>query len=60
MALVKAQSTAGWRLIAAPDFNGDSKPDDLLYNLNTQQKGIWYFNINVWVGSAYAPTLPPG
>jgi hypothetical protein len=38
MALIKAQSTAGWRLIAAPDFNGDSKPDDLLYNLNTQQK----------------------
>jgi hypothetical protein len=42
------------------DFNGDAKPDYLLYNPTTLQTVIWYLNNNVLIGSAYGPTLWPG
>jgi Trypsin-like peptidase domain/FG-GAP-like repeat len=42
------------------DFNGDGKPDYLLYNAGTRQTAVWYLNNNVRVGSAYGPTLPVG
>ncbi len=38
------------------DFNGDGKPDYLLYNPTTRQTAIWYLNNNVRVGSAFGPT----
>jgi hypothetical protein len=50
----------GWSLIATVDFNGNGKPDYVLYNANTRQTAIWYLNNNVYVGSAYGPTLAAG
>ena len=34
------------------DFNGDSKPDYVLYNAGTQQTTVWYLNNNVYIGGA--------
>jgi FG-GAP-like repeat len=48
----------GWFLASVGDFNGDSKPDYVLRNLSTGQTAIWYMNNNVFVSSAYGPTLP--
>lgn len=42
------------------DFNGDSKPDYVLYNSGTYQTAIWYMNNHVYAGGGYGPTLPPG
>jgi hypothetical protein len=42
------------------DFNGAGRPDYVLQNPNTRQTAIWYLNNNVFVGSAYGPTVPPG
>jgi FG-GAP-like repeat/Matrixin len=42
------------------DFNGDGKPDYLLYNVSTRQTAVWYLNNNAFVAGAYAPTLPAG
>ena len=50
----------GWALVATADFNGDGKPDYVLYNAGPRQTAIWYLNNNVFVGSAYGPTLPTG
>jgi YVTN family beta-propeller protein len=49
-----AQSTSTY------DFNGDGKPDFVLYNANTRQTAIWYLNNSVYLGGAYGPTLPAG
>jgi hypothetical protein len=46
--------------VAAADFNGDGKPDYLLYNVNTQQTLICYLDNNIYIGVAWGPTLPPG
>jgi FG-GAP-like repeat len=51
---------AGWNLITAADFNGNGKPDYVLYNANTRQTAIWYLNNNVYVSAAYGPTLAVG
>ena len=40
------------------DFNADNKPDYLLYNAGTRQTAIWYLNKNMFMGGAFAPTLP--
>ena len=50
----------GWELVGAADFNGDNKPDYVLYNAITRQTAIWYINNNVHIGGGYGPTLPPG
>ena len=42
------------------DFNGDGKPDYVLYNASTRRTAVWYLNNNVFLGSAYGPTLPAG
>jgi len=42
------------------DFNGDGKPDYVLYNAATRQTAIWYLNNNAFVSGAYGPTLPAG
>jgi hypothetical protein len=34
----------GWTLVGAADFSGDGKADYLLYNVNTQQRGLYYLN----------------
>jgi hypothetical protein len=40
------------------DFNGDGSQDFVLQNVQTHQTAIWYLNNNVFIGSAYGPTLP--
>ena len=42
------------------DFNSDGHPDYVLQNPSTHQTAIWYLNNNVYVGSAYGPTLTGG
>jgi hypothetical protein len=42
------------------DFNNDGHPDYVLRNASTRQTAIWYLNNNVYVGSAYGPTLTVG
>ena len=42
------------------DFNGDGKPDYVLYNASTRRTAVWYLNNNVFLSSAYGPTLPAG
>jgi elongation factor P hydroxylase len=42
------------------DFNGDGRPDYLLYNFSTQQTLIGYLYNNVLIGAAFGPTLPVG
>jgi hypothetical protein len=46
--------------VATADFNGDGKPDYVLYNAGTRQTAIWHLNNNVLVDSVYGPSLPPG
>jgi predicted heme/steroid binding protein len=48
----------GWLVQAVGDFNGDSKPDYVLFNGSTSQTGIWYMNNNIFVSGAFGPTLP--
>jgi hypothetical protein len=42
------------------DFNGDARPDLLLFNAGTRQTALWYMNNNVRIGSASGPTLLGG
>ena len=49
---------ANWRVVGVADFNGDGKPDYLLYNVSTGQTAVWYLNNNVFIGGAFGPTLP--
>jgi FG-GAP-like repeat len=42
------------------DFNGDARPDLLLFNAGTRQTAVWYMNNNVRIGNANGPTLPGG
>src|SRR6266404_6065719 len=45
---------------AVSDFNGDGHPDYVLRTTSTRQTAIWYLNNNVFIGSAYGPTLRAG
>ena len=40
---------AAGRLVATADFNGDCKPDYVLYKASTRQTAVWYMNNNVLV-----------
>src|SRR6266850_354754 len=42
------------------DFNGDARPDLLLFNAGTRQTAVWYMRNNVRIGHANAPILPGG
>lgn len=42
------------------DFNGDARPDLLLFNAGTRKTAVWYMNNNVRIGNANGPTLLPG
>jgi hypothetical protein len=46
--------------VGVADFNGDGKPDYLLYNPSTRQTSIWYLNNNLRIASAWGPTVPAG
>jgi hypothetical protein len=51
---------SGYQLIGTADFNGDGKPDYLLYNPSTRQTYIWFLNNNVLVSNAAGPVAPAG
>jgi Right handed beta helix region/FG-GAP-like repeat len=42
------------------DFNGDDKPDYVLYNSSTGRTAIWYLYDYAYQSSAFGPTLPAG
>jgi FG-GAP-like repeat len=55
----------GYNLVNSPapaptDFNGDGKPDYVLYNGSTGQTVLWYLKNNTLIGAASGPTLPAG
>ena len=50
----------GWQLASVNDFDGDGKPDWILFNPTTLQTGIQYLNNTAALGTAYGPTLPAG
>jgi hypothetical protein len=45
---------------AVADFNNDGHPDYALQKTSTRQTGFWYLNNNVYISSAYGPTLAVG
>ena len=47
-------------MVAVADFNGDSKPDYVLFNIITRQTAFWYMNNNIFVSGAFGPTMPGG
>jgi hypothetical protein len=49
---------SGYELKKTADFNGDGKPDYLLFNPSSRRTAIWYLNNNIFIGGAYGPTLP--
>src|SRR5439155_1086429 len=50
----------GWGVVGVADFNGDSKPDYLLYNASTRQTAIWYLSGPTLIGGAYGPSIASG
>ena len=57
----------GWALRGVADFNGDGKPDFLLYKPfsvlgddSNNRTAIWYLNNNVFIGGRFGPTIPAG
>ena len=57
IALALVARAAGTARAAISDFNGDGHPDYVLQNACTHQTAIWYLNNNVYIGSAWGPTL---
>ena len=49
-----------WTVVGVADFNGDGKPDYLLFNGSTRQTAIWHLNNNVLSSGLYGPALPAG
>ena len=47
-------------LTGTGDFNGDNRPDYVLYNSGTHQTAIWHLNNNAYIGGGFGPTLPNG
>ena len=57
---VTAVVCQSWRVIDVADVNRDGHLDYALFNAGTRQTAVWYLNNNVYIGGAYAPTLPVG
>src|SRR5947207_992010 len=60
ISLICSSASAQLPRAIVTDFNGDGKPDYLLYNVSTRQTAIWYLNNNVHIGGALGPILPTG
>ena len=60
MALLDRRYPVAGRWWLSADFNGNGKPDYVLYNAGTRQTAIWYLNNNVFVSGAFGPSLPAG
>jgi hypothetical protein len=50
----------GWALVATADFNGDGKPDYVVYHASSHLTAIMHMNNNVAIDVVFGPTLPPG
>jgi hypothetical protein len=42
------------------DFDGNGRPDYLLYNSSTRQTAVWYLNNYLLIGNAAGPTIWAG
>ena len=51
---------SGYQLAGATDFDGDNKPDFVLFNQATRQTPIWYMNNNVFLRGLSGPTVAAG
>ena len=51
---------AGFEVAGLADFDGNGRPDYLLYNSNTRHTAVWYLNNNLLIGNAAGPTIMPG
>jgi hypothetical protein len=49
-----------WRVVGVADFNGNNKPDYLLFNASTRQTAIWYLSGPTLVAGAFGPTIANG
>ena len=49
-----------WRVVGVADFNGDNKPDYLLYNASTRQTAIWYLSGPTLISGALGPSIASG
>jgi hypothetical protein len=45
---------------AVADFNSDGHPDYVLRRPSTRQTAIWYLNNNIFIGSAFGPSITAG
>jgi FG-GAP-like repeat len=50
----------GWMLRGVADFNGDGKPDFLLWDIFSNRTAIWYLNNNVFLSGRYGWPIPAG
>src|SRR5438552_13339560 len=60
ISLICSSASAQLPRAIVTDFNGDGKPDYLLYNVTTRQTAMWYLNNNVHIGGALDATLAVG
>jgi uncharacterized delta-60 repeat protein len=51
---------ANWKVVGVADFDGDGRPDYLLFNSTSHQTAIWYLSGTTFVRGAYGPSLPDG
>ena len=47
-------------MVGVADFNGDNKPDYLLYNASTRQTAIWYLSGPTLISGAFGPSIASG
>jgi len=47
-------------VVGLADFDGNGRPDYLLYNSATQQTAIWYMNDNLFIHNVGGPGLSAG
>jgi hypothetical protein len=58
--LVGPTVTQGYDVVGLADFDGNGRPDYVLYNSSTRQTAIKYLNNYQVVGNANGPTFPVG
>jgi hypothetical protein len=51
---------SGYEVAGLADFDGNGRPDYLLYSSTTHRTAIWYLNNYQLVRTALGPTLPGG
>jgi hypothetical protein len=49
--------SAGFEVAGLADFDGNGRPDYLLYNSSTRRTAVWYLNNYQLIGNAAGPTI---